>query len=74
MEHVINELGRFSPAEAVCALLPGMRRPTVMPLCEEGWCSLHSVVEDRVFWESIGALKANGAEGILALPVEKMIR
>lgn len=60
--------------ETVCALLPGMRSPTVMPLREEGWCSLHSVVEDRVFWESIGALKANGAEGILALPVEKMIR
>ena len=60
--------------EAVCALLPGMRSPTVMPLREEGWCSLHSVVEDRVFWESIDALKANGAEGILALPVEKMIR
>lgn len=60
--------------EAVCSLLPGMRSPMVMPLREKGWCSLHSVVEDKVFWESIGALKANGAEGILALPVEKMIR
>lgn len=59
---------------AVCDLLPGMRSPTVMPLKEEGWYSLHSVVEERVFWESIGALKANGAEGILAIPIEKMIR
>ncbi|MDR2130405.1 MAG: ATP phosphoribosyltransferase [Odoribacteraceae bacterium] len=59
--------------EAICALLPGMRSPTVMPLREEGWYSLHSVVNETRFWESIGALKAAGAEGILVIPIEKMI-
>ena len=60
--------------QAVCDLLPGMRSPTIMPLREDGWYSLHSVVEERVFWESIGALKENGAEGILAIPIEKMVQ
>jgi ATP phosphoribosyltransferase len=59
--------------EAVCRLLPGMRSPTVMPLHEAGWFSLHSVVDEGEFWESIGQLKAAGAEGILVVPIEKMI-
>lgn len=60
--------------EDVCRILPGMRSPTVMPLQQSGWYSLHSVVNENQFWESIGRLKAAGAEGILVLPVEKMIR
>lgn len=57
----------------ICALLPGMKSPTVMPLLEEGWSSLHSVIEEKHFWEIIGKLKNLGAEGILVIPIEKMI-
>ena len=59
--------------DEICSLLPGMRSPTVMPLRQEGWYSLHSVVNERRFWESIDRLKAAGAEGILVIPIEKMI-
>ncbi|GHV66928.1 ATP phosphoribosyltransferase [Bacteroidia bacterium] len=59
--------------ELICKLLPGMKSPTVMPLREKGWYSLHSVVNENQFWESIGQLKAAGAEGILIIPIEKMI-
>ena len=58
----------------ICALLPGMKSPTVMPLVEENWSSLHSVIEEKHFWEIIGKLKNLGAEGILVVPIEKMIR
>jgi ATP phosphoribosyltransferase len=54
-------------------ILPGMRSPTVTPLATKGWCSVQSVVEDKRFWEVISKLKALGAEGILVLPIEKMI-
>lgn len=57
----------------ICALLPGMKSPTVMPLLEEGWSSLHSVIDEKHFWEIIGKLKNLGAEGILVIPIEKMI-
>jgi ATP phosphoribosyltransferase len=53
--------------------LPGMKSPTVMPLAEEGWSSIHSVIEEKDFWEIIGKLKAAGAQGILVIPIEKMI-
>jgi ATP phosphoribosyltransferase len=53
--------------------LPGMKSPTVMPLAKEGWSSLHTVLDEKRFWEIIGKLKAMGAEGILVLPIEKMI-
>ena len=53
--------------------LPGMKSPTVMPLAEEGWSSVHSVIEEKDFWEIIGKLKAAGAQGILVIPIEKMI-
>lgn len=53
--------------------LPGMKSPTVMPLAQEGWCSVHTVLDEKCFWEIIGKLKAMGAEGILVLPIEKMI-
>lgn len=59
--------------ERICALLPGMKSPTIMPLREEGWVSLHSVVNENEFWEVIGKLKNAGAEGILVVPIEKMV-
>ncbi|MBD8389908.1 ATP phosphoribosyltransferase [Dysgonomonas sp. BGC7] len=54
-------------------ILPGMRSPTVTPLATKGWCSVQSVIEDKRFWEVITKLKASGAEGIIVLPIEKMI-
>ena len=59
--------------EEIIAVLPGMKSPTVMPLAQEGWCSVHTVLDEKRFWEIIGKLKALGAEGILVLPIEKMI-
>ena len=59
--------------DEIVAVLPGMRSPTVMPLAQEGWCSVHTVLDEQCFWEIIGKLKALGAEGILVLPIEKMI-
>ena len=57
----------------IVSVLPGMKSPTVMPLAQEGWCSVHTVLDEKCFWEIIGKLKALGAEGILVLPIEKMI-
>lgn len=57
----------------IIEVLPGMKSPTVMPLAQEGWCSVHTVLDQKRFWEIIGKLKALGAEGILVLPIEKMI-
>jgi ATP phosphoribosyltransferase len=59
--------------EAIIKLLPGMRSPTVLPLAEKGWSSIHTVIEKNSFWEVIDALKANGAEGLLVVPIEKMV-
>ena len=59
--------------EEIVAVLPGMKSPTVMPLAQKGWCSVHTVLDEKCFWEIIGKLKALGAEGILVLPIEKMI-
>lgn len=59
--------------EEICALLPGMKSPTIMPLRQKGWVSLHSVVNENEFWEVIGKLKNAGAEGILIVPIEKMV-
>lgn len=57
----------------IIEVLPGMKSPTVMPLAQEDWCSVHTVLDEKRFWEIIGKLKALGAEGILVLPIEKMI-
>lgn len=57
----------------IIKILPGMKSPTIMPLVEEGWSSLHSVIEEKRFWEIIGQLRLLGAEGILVIPIEKMI-
>lgn len=59
--------------DAIVSVLPGMKSPTVMPLAQSGWCSVHTVLDQKCFWEIIGKLKALGAEGILVLPIEKMI-
>jgi len=60
--------------EKVVKVIPAMRSPTIMPLAQEGWCSMHSVVEEKDIWNKIKALKELGAEGILVLSLEKMIR
>jgi len=57
----------------ICKILPGMKSPTILPLAEKGWFSLHSVVSEDEFWERIDKLKKAGAEGILVIPIEKMI-
>jgi ATP phosphoribosyltransferase len=59
--------------QEVARLLPGMKSPTVVPLAMEGWSSMHSVIDENDFWEIIGKLKKAGAEGILVVPIEKMI-
>ena len=59
--------------EDIIAVLPGMKSSTVMPLAQDGWCSVHTVLDEKRFWEIIGKLKALGAEGMLVLPIEKMI-
>jgi ATP phosphoribosyltransferase len=57
----------------ISSILPGMKSPTVMPLAEKGWSSIHSVISEDDFWEVIDKLKKAGAEGILVVPIEKMI-
>ena len=57
----------------IIGLLPGMKSPTVLPLAEEGWSSVHSVLNENDFWDIIEQLKAAGAQGILVVPIEKMI-
>lgn len=59
--------------EEIISLLPGMKSPTVLPLAEEGWSSVHSVLSENEFWDLIEQLKAAGAQGILVVPIEKMI-
>jgi ATP phosphoribosyltransferase len=59
--------------EQIVKLLPGMKSPTVLPLYEKGWSSVHSVVNENEFWDIIGKLKEFGAQGILVIPIEKMI-
>ena len=59
--------------EKITSILPGIKSPTLLPLAESGWTSIHSVIEEKKFWEIVGELKANGAEGILVLPIEKMV-
>ena len=59
--------------QKIFELLPGMKSPTVLPLAEEGWSSVHSVLSEDEFWEKIEQLKEAGAQGILVVPIEKMI-
>lgn len=65
-----------APAECVdqiVSVLPGVKSPTIMPLAQDGWCSIHTVLNEQCFWDIIGRLKEAGAQGILVLPIEKMI-
>lgn len=59
--------------QEIVRLLPGMKSPTVLPLAESGWSSVHSVLNENEFWDNIEKLKAAGAQGILVVPIEKMI-
>ena len=59
--------------DKIISILPGMRSPTVLPLAEEGWSSVHTVINRDTFWEVIDELKLAGAEGILVCPIEKMV-
>ena len=59
--------------DEICNLLPGMKSPTILPLAEKGWSSVHSVISENDFWNVIENLKASGAQGILIIPIEKMI-
>ena len=54
-------------------MLPGLKSPTIIPLADEEWCSVHTVLDQKQFWEIIGKLKEMGAQGILVTPIEKMI-
>lgn len=73
MKYVLMNLPQ-SQLDAAVALMPGMRSPTILPLAAEGWCSLHVVIPEQELWEKIEQLKALGAEGILVLTLENMIR
>ena len=59
--------------QEIINVLPGLKSPTVIPLADEEWCSVHTVLDQRRFWEIIGKLKEMGAQGILVTPIEKMI-
>ena len=59
--------------EKIISIIPGMKSPTVMPLATDGWSSVHSVLSEEQFWEIIDQLKELGAQGILVVPIEKMI-
>ncbi len=73
MKYVLMNLPADKVEEAT-KLLPGMRSPTVLPLAQEGWCSIHTVLNESTLWASVEQLKAIGAEGILVLSLENMIR
>lgn len=59
--------------EDIINVLPGLKSPTIIPLADENWCSIHTVLDQKRFWEIIGKLKEMGAQGILVTPIEKMI-
>jgi ATP phosphoribosyltransferase len=63
----------YDKIELIKEIIPGMKSPTVVPLVKEGWCSVHSVLQENDFWEVIDKLQECGAEGILVIPIEKMI-
>ena len=73
MKYVLMNLPKERLDDAI-RILPGMRSPTVLPLAQEGWCSIHAVISQDQLWERIERLKEIGAEGILILALENMIR
>lgn len=62
-----------SRLQEIISVLPGLKSPTVIPLADDEWCSVHTVLDEKRFWEIIGKLKEMGAQGILVTPIEKMI-
>ena len=72
-KYVVLNVQEEENMHKVTALLPGMKSPSILPLAEKGWFSLHSVIEENDFWNIIENLRDAGAEGILVLPIEKMI-
>jgi len=71
-KYVVLNVDR-SNLETILALLPGVKSPTVVPLAEQDWVAVHTVIQERDFWEKINKLKAAGAQGIVVMPVEKII-
>jgi ATP phosphoribosyltransferase len=59
--------------DQIVKLLPGVKSPTVVPLAEKGWVAIHTVISERDFWEKISLLKTAGAQGIVVMPIEKII-
>jgi ATP phosphoribosyltransferase len=59
--------------DEIVNLIPGMKSPTIMPLAQDGWSSVHSVVKENEFWDVIDKIRDLGAQGILVIPIEKMI-
>jgi ATP phosphoribosyltransferase len=59
--------------DAIKSLLSGIKSPTVVPLAEEGWVAVHTVVAEKDFWDKISQMKAVGAQGIVVMPIEKII-
>ncbi len=59
--------------DEIVSIIPGMKSPTILPLAEEGWSSVHSVINEDDFWDIIDQLQEKGAGGILIVPIEKMI-
>jgi ATP phosphoribosyltransferase len=62
-----------SQLQEVLDVLPGLKSPTIIPLADAEWCCVHTVLDEKRFWEIIGKLKELGAQGILVTPIEKMI-
>lgn len=71
-KYVMMNLPRAA-VSAMTAVLPGIKSPTIIPLADSAWCSVHAVLEEKTFWDIIGKLKDLGAQGILVSPIEKMI-
>ena len=59
--------------DEIIRIFPGMKSPSILPLAQDGWSSVHSVIDEERFWEIIGKLKMLGAQGIIVIPIEKMI-
>ena len=73
LKYVLMNLPEAKIAE-VTSILPGMKSPTVLPLAQKGWCSIHVVIAEKELWNKIEQLKAIGAEDILVLALEKLVR
>ncbi|WP_129714534.1 ATP phosphoribosyltransferase [Pedobacter sp. SYP-B3415] len=71
-KYVVLNVEKYN-LDKVVALLPGVKSPTIVPLFEENWVAVHSVIAEEDFWDKINSLKAAGAEGILVMPIEKII-